>query len=73
MTTHKEPGTTTDTLYALMRASTWQSLEVNGIPIAQPTDGPQRYIPVFDTQEQALEWAQDGDWIMPLPVKRPTE
>ena len=54
------------TLYAVMRACTWSSVEVNGIPLTQPKDGPQRYIPVFDTQEQAIEWAQDGDRIHPL-------
>ena len=55
-----------NTLYAVMRACTWPSVEVNGIPLTQPKDGPQRYIPVFDTQEQAIEWAQDGDRIHPL-------
>jgi hypothetical protein len=49
-----------------MRACSWQSVEVNGIPLTSPPNGPQRYIPVFDTQEQAIEWAQDGDRICPV-------
>jgi hypothetical protein len=50
-------------LYCVMRACSWQSVEVNGIPLTSPPNGPQRYIPVFDTQEQAIEWAEDGDRI----------
>jgi hypothetical protein len=56
----------TKTLWAVMRAHEWSALEANGIPLTSPVDGPQRFIPVFDSQEQAAEWASDGDTILPL-------
>jgi hypothetical protein len=31
-----------------------------------PSFRPQRFIPVFDTQEQAVEWGSDGDTIVPI-------
>jgi hypothetical protein len=34
--------------------------------MSTPVNGPQRFIPVFDTQEQAIEWGSDGDTIVPI-------
>jgi hypothetical protein len=56
----------TKTLWAVMRAHEWPTLEVNRIPLTPPVGGPQRFIPVFDTPDQAAEWAGDGDKILPL-------
>jgi hypothetical protein len=55
-----------DTLYAVMRACSWGSVEINGVPLSAPPGGPQRYIPVFNTQDAAIAWAEDGDRICPI-------
>jgi hypothetical protein len=49
-----------------MRACSWDAIEVNGHPMQAPPDGPQRFIPVFDSQEQAIAFAVDGDRIAPV-------
>jgi hypothetical protein len=56
----------TETLYVVMRAITWQAVEIGAHPLSAPPGGPQRFIPVFDTQEQAISWAEDGDVIAPI-------
>lgn len=55
--------------YAVMRAIQWEGVEVGGIPMQAPPDGPQRFIPVFDTEEQAVAFASDGDHIMPVRLR----
>lgn len=55
--------------YAVMRAIAWDGIEVHGIPMQAPPDGPQRFIPVFDTQEQAIDFSIDGDRIMPIRLR----
>ena len=53
--------------WVVMKAHTWDSLTVlNGIPIQAPPDGPQRFIPVFDSMEQAAAWANAGDCIQAI-------
>lgn len=61
-----------ETLYVVMRAIAWQGIEVGGSTLASPPDGPQRFIPVFDTQEQAIAWAEDGDVVAPIRLAAPT-
>lgn len=56
----------TQTRYALMIACPWDTLTINGVAMPTPATGPQRFIPVFDTQEQAVEWGSDGDTIIPI-------
>lgn len=47
--------------YAVMKAMAFTSLQTeNGIGCRTPSEGPQRFIPVFDTREQAIAFA-DGD------------
>lgn len=55
--------------YAVMRAIAWDGIEVGGITPQAPPDGPQRFIPVFDTHEQAIAFASDGDRIMPVKLR----
>jgi len=43
-------------LWAVMKAHPWSKLQVHGQPLRCPIQGPQRFIPVFDTREQAVEW-----------------
>lgn len=43
--------------WAVMRAQRFTDIETTiGIPLRHPPEGPQRFIPVFDTKEQAVEW-----------------
>lgn len=55
--------------YAVMRAIAWDGIEVHGFPMQSPPDGPQRFIPVFDTEEQAVAFASDGDRIMAVKLR----
>lgn len=56
--------------YAVMRAIAWEGIEAGGIPMASPPGAPQRFVPVFDTQEQAVAWASDGDRIVPVKLRK---
>lgn len=56
-------------LYAVMRAIAWEGIQAGGFPMGAPPDGPQRFIPVFETREQAVAFAVDGDSIVPLRVR----
>ena len=48
-------------MFAVFKAYPWSALEVLGcMPLGTPKEGPQRFIPLFDTKEQALEFT-DGD------------
>lgn len=64
---------TQSTLYAVMRAISWDGVEAGGHQMKAPPDGPQRFIPVFDTEDQAIAWANDGDAIWPIVAKAPVE
>jgi len=66
-------------MWAVMKAFSWDSLTVMGMPLQAPDGGPQRFIPVFDTLEQAEAWAGPGyhaieleprterDWVADFP------
>ena len=44
-------------MWAVFKAFKWSSLEVLGsLPLIAPKDGPQRFISLFDTKEQALKF-----------------
>jgi hypothetical protein len=47
-------------MWAIMKAYNFSALAADGIRCAAPLGGPQRFIPVFDTKEQAVKFA-DGD------------
>jgi len=47
-------------MWAIMKAYGWNSIEITGVNIIPPPNGPQRFIPLFDTREQALAFT-DGD------------
>jgi hypothetical protein len=65
------------TLWAVMKAYGFDTIMVDGVPIQCPPDGPQRYIPVFNTREQAVAWAKSDEHVSPLlsspEVKRHNE
>jgi hypothetical protein len=53
MSTQAEPKS----YWAVMRAQQFTDIETAmGIPLQHPSEGPQRFIPVFDTKEQAVAW-----------------
>jgi len=47
-------------MWAVMKAYGWNSIEIPGVNIIPPPNGPQRFIPLFDTRKQALAFT-DGD------------
>lgn len=54
-----------------MKAHSWDSLEVGvGWPLRAPDEGPQRFIPVFNTREQAVKWAGGGEDVAMLVLNR---
>ena len=50
-------------LWAVMKAHSWDKLSVLGHPLLSPAEGPQRFIPVFDTREQAVQWAGSDEHV----------
>lgn len=46
--------------YIVMKQYSWDVLEVNGMKLKAVKGGPDAFIPVFDTMEQAVKWC-DGD------------
>ena len=49
--------------WAVMKAHTWNNITVADIPMQAPAEGPQRFIPVFDTREQAVKWAGSDEHV----------
>ena len=44
----------TEILWAVMKACAWDSLTVNGVPLINPTQGPEYFMPLFKNREQAV-------------------
>lgn len=54
-------------LWAVMKAHAWDSITTaHGIPLMCPDQGPHRFIPVFNTREQAVAWAGSDDHVAML-------
>lgn len=48
-------------MFAVMKAHKWSAVHIAGdVPLAAPDNGPQRFIPIFDTREQAVAFTE-GD------------
>ena len=52
--------------WCVMKAHGWDCLTVAGIPMQAPKEGPQHFIPVFDTREQAVAWAGTEEHVYAL-------
>jgi len=58
-------------LWAVMKAHTWDSIEAAGFPLRCPVEGPHRFIPVFNTREQAVAWAGSDEHVaMLMPIEK---
>ena len=57
-------------LWAVMKAHSWDKLSVLGHPLLSPAEGPQRFIPVFDTREQAVQWAGSDEHVVEMQAAR---
>lgn len=55
--------------WAVMRAQEFSLIETAiGMPLQHPPEGPQRFIPVFDTKEQAVAWNGGEDNVKEMTV-----
>jgi hypothetical protein len=54
--------------WAVMRAHTWERITVNGLMLKPPPEGPHRFIPLFETRDQAIAWAGSDEHVTPLVV-----
>lgn len=60
------------TLWAIMKVHKWESITVmNNIPLQQPAEGPDGFIPVFNNPERAAAWAGTNENIQPLIASDP--
>ena len=50
-------------MWAVMKAYSFTSMSVMGMDLRSPPEGPQRFIPLFETREQAIEFAGDDKHI----------
>jgi hypothetical protein len=49
-------------LWVVHKALPWKAVKTeNGILLTSPEEGPHRFIPVFNTREQAVKWNNDSD------------
>lgn len=59
-------GTQVRRFWCVMKAHGWQNLSVAGIAMKPPAEGPQHFIPVFDTREQAVAWSGTEEHVYAL-------
>ena len=62
----KSPDKTNRRLWCIMKAHGWHSISVGGIALKPQKTGPQYFIPVFDTEAQAVAWSQSGEHVREL-------
>jgi hypothetical protein len=48
-------------LWAVMKRYSWDCVTVQGTELRSPKDGPHFFIPLFETREQAVKWADGND------------
>lgn len=58
-------------LWAVMKAQSWDSLSVwNGLPLRAPKEGPHKFIPVFNTREQAVAFDESEEHVVMLTLAK---
>lgn len=66
-----KPGEAGVTLWAVMKAQSWDSLSVwNGLPLRAPKEGPHKFIPVFNTREQAVAFDESEEHVVMLTLAK---
>ena len=48
-------------MWAVMTAQPWSAFTAGGLEITGPEEGPHKFMPLFDTREQAVAWSLSGD------------
>ena len=54
-------------MWAVMRAVPWSDVETTmapGVKLTASDEGPQHFIPIFDTREQAVAWNGSEDFVV---------
>jgi hypothetical protein len=49
-----------------MKAYDWSMVTGDGLRFYPPPEGPHRFIPLFNTREQAVAWAGSEDLVAPV-------
>lgn len=55
-TVEPTPESTDSIMWVVMKAYSWSSVTAGGMPMMSPPEGPQRFMPVFESREQAVAW-----------------
>ena len=48
-------------LWCVMKAHKWSCLSVHSYTMSAPADGPEYFMPIFETREQAVKWENGND------------
>ena len=56
-------------LFAVMKVHKWEVLTAHGLPLQCPPEGPQGFIPVFDTRAQAVEWDGSDEHVVEMVIR----
>ena len=65
----KSPESTGSTLWVICRAWPFSAITANGVSLTVDPGEPTRFMPVFETREQAVKWyGKDDKSIHPLKV-----
>jgi hypothetical protein len=59
--------------WAVMSIQKWASINICGIPLSAPPEGPHYFCPIFKTREQAVAWAGSEEHVTEIVVLPPEE
>lgn len=69
--TEIEKPITEQSFWVVMKAHTWDSVTTaHGVPLICPNEGPHRFIPVFNTREQAVAWAGSDEHVVKVTTNK---
>lgn len=60
-TAKQTPAAATNRFWLVLRAYNWSAVTVGAVPLAASPDGPCRFVPVFETREQAIAFEGGSD------------
>ena len=68
-TNERSVGSAGSTLWVISRAWPFSAMTANGIQMKVDSGEPTRFMPVFETREQAVKWyGKDDESIQPIKV-----